>query len=95
MTQATLTPSGLIPGKAMGLSKKVKKGNQGSAAAQASTIWRQTMARAHKAALATAQADKDRQFKVYQQELGLSVNDDGGESAPSIPQKAAAWCPVV
>jgi hypothetical protein len=70
---------------------------QGSAAVQASTIWRQMMAkqRAHKKAVAAAQAAKDRQFKAYQQELGLLVNKDGEELAPSTPQKAAAWCPVV
>ncbi len=51
--------------------------------------------RAHKKAVAAAQAAKDRQFKAYQQELGLLVNKDGEELAPSTPQKAAAWCPVV
>ncbi len=53
-TKATLSPLGLTPVKVMGLSKKVKEGNQGSAAAQASTIWRWMMARAYKAAAAAA-----------------------------------------
>jgi hypothetical protein len=53
------------------------------------------MARAHKAGAAAAQANKDRQFKVYQQELGLLSDNDGEESALSTPQKAAAWQPVV
>jgi hypothetical protein len=85
MTQATFTPLGWIPGKEMGPLKKVKE-----AAAQASTIVRQMMARAHKAAAAAEKAEKDTQFKAYQQELGLLLNNDGEESAPSTPQKAAA-----
>jgi hypothetical protein len=44
-TQATLTPQGLITGKATGLSKKARKVNQGSAAAQASIILRRMMAK--------------------------------------------------
>jgi hypothetical protein len=50
---------------------------------------------AHKAAAAAAWANKDRQFKAYQQELGLLSDNDGEELAPSIPQKAAAQHPVV
>ncbi len=55
-TQATPTPPGLIAGEVMGPSKKARKVNQGSAAVQASTIWRQMMAkqRAHKAVAAEA-----------------------------------------
>jgi hypothetical protein len=49
------------------------------------------MARSHKAAAAAAQAAKDRQFKASQEELGFLSNDDGEASAPSTPQKAAAW----
>jgi hypothetical protein len=48
------------------------------------------MARSHKVA-AAAQAAKDRQFTAYQQELGISLDDIGEESAPSTPQKAATW----
>jgi hypothetical protein len=44
-TQATLTPPGLTPGKATGPSKKVSEENQGSAAVQASIIWRWMMAK--------------------------------------------------
>ncbi len=96
-TQATLTPPGFITGKAATPFEKAKKVNQGSAAAQASIIWRWMMAkqRAHKAAAAAAQAEKDRQFKAFQQELGLLLDKDGEESAPSTTQKAAARCPVV
>ncbi len=87
-TQATLTPLGLIPGRAMGLSGKAKE------AAQASTILRWTMARSLKAVAAGAQAAKDRQFRAFQEKLGLSLDNDGEASAPSTPQRAAAWCPV-
>jgi hypothetical protein len=88
MTQATLTPPGLIPGRVTGPSVKAKN------AAQASTILRQTMARSLKAVAAAAQAAKDRRFRAFQEELGLSSDDDGEASAPSTPQKAAAWRPV-
>jgi hypothetical protein len=49
----------------------------------------------HKAAAAAAQADKDKQFKAFQQEPGLLLDEDGEELAPSTPQKAAARHPVV
>jgi hypothetical protein len=52
------------------------------------------MARSHEAAAAAAQAAKDRQFRAFQEELGLSLNNDGEALAPSIPQKAAAWRPA-
>jgi hypothetical protein len=51
--------------------------------------------RAHKAAAAATRAEKNRQFKAHQQELGLLLDKDGEESAPSTPQKAAAQHPVV
>jgi hypothetical protein len=51
--------------------------------------------RAHKAAAIAERAEKDRQFKAYQKELGLFLDEDGEESAPSTPQKAAAQRPVV
>ncbi len=97
MTQATLTLLGLISGKAMGPSEKAREGDQGSAAALASIIQRGTMAkqRAHKAAVAAERAEKDRQSKAYQTGLGLLLDNDGEELAPSTPQKAAAWHPVV
>ncbi len=63
-------------------------------AAQMSTILRQTMARSLKAAVAAAQAAKDRQFRAFQEVLGLSSDDDGEALAPSTPQKAAARHPV-
>jgi hypothetical protein len=92
-TQATFTPPGLVPGKATGPLEKAREKNQGSAAAQASTIWRPTMAkqRAHKAAAAAERAE----FKAYQKDLGLLLNEDGEELAPSTPQEAATRCPVV
>jgi hypothetical protein len=82
------TPPGLITGKAMGLPEKARKGNQGSAAAKASIIWRWMMAkqRAHKAVAAEAQASKDRQFKAFQKKLGLLSDKDGEELAPSTPE---------
>jgi hypothetical protein len=52
------------------------------------------MARSHKEAVAAAQAAKDRQFRAFQEELGLSSDNDGEALAPSTPQKAAAWRPV-
>jgi hypothetical protein len=52
------------------------------------------MARSHKAAAAAAQAAKDRQFKAFQEDLGFLLDNDGEASAPSTPQKAAAWRPV-
>jgi hypothetical protein len=52
------------------------------------------MARSLKAAVAAAQAAKDRQFRAFQEELGLSLDNDGEASAPSTPQKAAAQHPV-
>ncbi len=63
-------------------------------AAQASRILRWTMARSLKAALAAAQAAKDRHFRSFQEESGLSLDNDGEALAPSTPQKAAAWHPV-
>ncbi len=79
---------GLIPSRAMGPSGKSKE------AAQTSTILRRTMARSHKAAAAAAQAAKDRQFRAFQEELGLSLDNDGEALAPSTPQKAAARRPA-
>jgi hypothetical protein len=73
----------------MGPSKKVKE-----AAAQVSMIARWTMARAHKAAVAAEREEKDRKFKAYQQELGLSSDDNEEKLAPSTSQKAATWGPV-
>ncbi len=87
-TLSTLTPLGLIPGRATGPLGKAKE------AAQASTISRRTMARSLKAVAAAAQAAKDRQFRAFQEELGLSLDNDGEASAPSTPQKVAAWRPV-
>jgi hypothetical protein len=58
------------------------------------TIARRTMARSHKAAAIAAQAAKDRQFKAFQEKLGLSLDNDGETLAPSIPHKAAARRPV-
>jgi hypothetical protein len=52
------------------------------------------MARSLKAVAAAAQAAKDRQCRAFQEELGLSSNNDGEALAPSTPQKAAAWRPV-
>ncbi len=52
------------------------------------------MARSLKAAAAAAQAVKDRRFRAFQVELGLSLDGDGEALAPSTPQKAAAWRPV-
>ncbi len=88
ITQAILTPLGLTPGRATGPTVKAKE------AAQASIISRWTMARSIKAAAAAAQAAKDRCFRAFQEELGLSLDDDGEASAPSTPQKAAARRPV-
>jgi hypothetical protein len=51
--------------------------------------------RAHKAAVAAVQAEKDTQFKAFQQELGLFLDKDGEELARSIPQTAATRRPVV
>ncbi len=76
------------PGLDPGRSGKAKE------LAQTSTIGRQMMARSHEAAAAAAQAAKDRQFRAFQEELGLSLNNDGEALAPSIPQKAAAWRPA-
>ncbi len=80
-TQATITPPGLITGKATGPSEKAREWNQGSEAAQPLIIWRRTMAKqmAHKAAAAAERAEKDRQFKAYQKELGLLLDKDGEE----------------
>ncbi len=86
--RAALTPLGFIPGRATGPSGKAKE------AAQASMISRRTMARSLKAATAATQAAKDRQFRAFQEELGLSLDDDGEASAPSTPQRTATWCPV-
>jgi hypothetical protein len=52
------------------------------------------MARSHKAAAAAAQAAKNRQFRAFQEELGLSLDDDGEALAPSTPQKAATRRPA-
>jgi hypothetical protein len=52
------------------------------------------MARSLKAAAAAAQAVKDRQFRAFQEELGLSLDDYGEALAPSTPQNAAARRPV-
>jgi hypothetical protein len=40
--------------------------------------------------MAAAHAAKDRQFRAFQEELGLSPDNDGEASAPSTPQKASA-----
>jgi hypothetical protein len=87
-TQATLNPLGLTPGRVTGPMVKAKE------AAQASTVSRWTMAGSIKAVATTAQAAKDRRFRAFQEELGLSLDDHGEASAPSTPQKAAARCPV-
>jgi hypothetical protein len=52
------------------------------------------MARSLKAAAAAAQAVKDRWFRAFLEELGLSLDNDGEALAPSTPQNAAAWHPV-
>jgi hypothetical protein len=69
----------LITGKATVLLEKAREGNQGSAVAQVSIIWRWSMAkqRAHKAAAAAERAEKDRQFKAFQKELALLLDKDG------------------
>jgi hypothetical protein len=79
-TQANLNPPSLITGKATGPSKEASPASLMTPAAVFwSTIWRQTMVKqkAHKAAAAAARAKKDRQFTLFQQELGLSSEDDG------------------
>jgi hypothetical protein len=73
----------------MGLSKKVMK-----VAFQASTIVRWTMVRSYKAAAAVKREEEDRRFKAYQQELGLLLDNDGEESAPSTLRRlphGAQW----
>jgi hypothetical protein len=55
-------------------------------AAQASTILRWTMVRSLKAAAAAAQAAKDRQFRAFQEELGLFLDNDGEALATSTPR---------
>jgi hypothetical protein len=72
----------------MGPSVKAKE------AAQRYTIARRMMARSHKAAAAAEQAGKDRQFRAFQEESGISLDNDGEASAPSTPQKAAARYPA-
>jgi hypothetical protein len=52
------------------------------------------MARSHKAAGAAAQAAKDRQFRAFQEEVGLSLDNNGEVLAPSTPLKAATWHPA-
>jgi hypothetical protein len=42
-----------------------------------------------------ARATKDMQFKAFQQGMGLLLDKDGEESAPSTPPKMATWRPVV
>jgi hypothetical protein len=88
MTGATLTPLGSTSGRATGPTVKAKE------AAQASTILRQTMSRSIKAAAVAARAAKDRYFRAFQEELGLSLDDNGEVLAPSTLQKAAARRPV-
>ncbi len=44
--------------------------------------------KSHKAAAAAAQATKDKQFKAFQQELGLLLDKDRVELTPSTLQKA-------
>jgi hypothetical protein len=78
-TRATLTPLGSTPGRATGLTVKAKE------AAQAFTILRWTMARSLKAVVAAAQTAKDRHFRAFQEELGLSLDNNGEELAPSTP----------
>jgi hypothetical protein len=88
MTRATLTPLGLTPGRVTGPTVKEKE------AAQASTISRQMMVGSLQAVGEAAQAAKNMRFRAFQEELGLSLDDDGEALAPSTPQKAAAWHPV-
>ncbi len=64
-------------------------------AAQVSMILRQMMARSLKALAVAAQAAKDKCFRAFQEELGLTLDNNGEELAPSTPQKAVAWRPVV
>jgi hypothetical protein len=59
-----------------------------------STISRRVMARSLKAAAAAAQAAKDRQFRAFQEELGLFLDNDGEVLAPNTSQKAAVQRPV-
>jgi hypothetical protein len=87
-TQATLTPLGSTPGRATGPMVKAKE------AAQVSTILRWTMARSLKAVVAATQAAKDWRFRAFQEELELSLDNNGEALAPSTPQKTAAWRPV-
>ncbi len=49
----------------------------------------------HKVPAAAARAAKDKQFKAFQQELGLLLDEDREESAPRTLQKAATWHLVV
>jgi hypothetical protein len=52
------------------------------------------MARSLKAVAAAAQAAKDRQFRAFQKELGLSLDNDGELLAPSTPRRlphGAQW----
>ncbi len=56
-------------------------------AAQASMILIQTMARSLKAAAVAAQAAKDWRFRAFQEELGLSLDNDGEASAPSTSRR--------
>jgi hypothetical protein len=79
---------GLDPWQSNGPSGKVKE------AAQVSKILRQMMARSFKAGAAAAQAAKDRQFRAFQEKLGLSLDNDGKALALSAPQKAVAQLPV-
>jgi hypothetical protein len=51
------------------------------------------MAKSLKAVAAAAQAAKDRQFRAFQEESGLSSDNDREALAPSTLQKAAAWRP--
>jgi hypothetical protein len=46
------------------------------------------------AVAAAAQAAKDRHFRAFQEELGLSSDNNGEALAPSTPQMAAAQCLV-
>jgi hypothetical protein len=96
VTQATLTPI------VFGLKKCPSgKGSQANLLIPAAVLWYTTMIwmmvkqKGYKVAAAAARSAKDMQLKALQQEMGLSSDKDGEELAPSTPQKAATWRPVV
>jgi hypothetical protein len=71
-----------------------KKASQANLVIPAAVLWctswirRMVKQKSHKAAAAAAQATKDKQFKAFQQELGLLLDKDRVELTPSTLQKA-------